>query len=74
MCRNNLGKDQIIDGLILRFANKKNCLQNSQCGCTDPQCGWSTRTGDLAIFQELQRTLSAAGLTRSAGGPPALRT
>ena len=46
MCRNNLGKYQIIDGLILNFANKKTAF----------------------------RTLSAGALTRSAGGPPALRT
>jgi len=43
-----------------------------------PECGCTTRSGDLAKFQEMQFTqkkpLSAAALTRSAGRSPALGT
>ena len=49
---------------------------NVQCGCTHPQCGSVTRTGDLDKFQKMKvytgKPPSAAAPTRSAGRPPAL--
>ena len=49
---------------------------NVQCGCTHPQCGSVTRTGDLEKFQKMkvytEKPPSAAAPIRSAGRPPAL--